>query len=249
MNINDFLKANASFRYGSLSSVQSPGGISSAGQAGLQKAEKRIQAQVDSTDTQLSSMGKLKSSVSDTQISALSLGSLKTGATAAEEKTALNNFVSAFNKTLDTAASTAKSNTDPLSAQSSNRVAKDLTRALSLDTATADALKKVGASLDSGGKLVLNTQKFESAQSTDAAGVRAALTRIGQKISSTASKELASDGNVGMSLSSLNQRSSLLKSQQATLASFGQFSSGSSNSNSNSYFGTLPFGSAAYQNS
>ena len=84
MNINDFVRANTAKTYlGLQSSTLAAGSVSSAGQAGLQKAEKRIQSQVDITTEQLSSFGKLKSSVSGTQLAAQTLANMPAASTSA----------------------------------------------------------------------------------------------------------------------------------------------------------------------
>ncbi len=65
MKINDFVVANSARTYLGLSAkTQATGSVTATGQSGLEKADKRIQAQVDVTSAQLSSFGKLKSSVS-----------------------------------------------------------------------------------------------------------------------------------------------------------------------------------------
>ena len=72
MNINDFVKANAVALYLGTNASQQTGNAGKTGlaaQPGFQKAEKRIQAQVDVATAQLSSFGKLKSALSDVPVS------------------------------------------------------------------------------------------------------------------------------------------------------------------------------------
>jgi flagellar capping protein FliD len=245
MNINDFITANAAARYtGTQSSTQSAGSVNAATSAGLVKAEKRIQAQVDTTSAQLSSFGKLKSSVSGAQLAARSLGALSSTTTSAAEKTAATSFVTAFNSAITTAKTTAAVPGETAAALSANRASKDLLHTVSADSATLESLKKIGFNLGSDGTLALDAKKFDAAQKADATGVRATLVKIGQLVDNTASKELATNGNVGLSLSTLNQRSSILKSQQSTLSSLSQPTSATQSSINNSAFG---FGVAAYQ--
>lgn len=224
MNINDFVSNQTAASYlGNNASSQSAARVSTATAAGLQKAEKRIQTQVDTTSSQLSSFGKLKSAVSDAQIAARGLGGLTGTTTSAAEKTAANTFVSAFNSAINASKTTAAVPGETYAATSSaGRVNRDLTRAINTNTATMDALKKIGFSMNASGSLVLDAKKFDAAQKADPAAVRATLTKIGQQVDKTATQELSTSGNVGASLSSLNQRAAVLKSQQSALTSLGQ---------------------------
>lgn len=248
MNINDIVNANTASKYlGTNASAQSASSVNGATSAGLQKAEKRIQAQVDTTSTQLSSFGKLKSAVSDAQIAARALGSLSSTASSTAEKTAATQFVSAFNSAIKTAQSTAAvAGETSAASNSAGRVGKDLLHAVGSDAATISALKKIGFNLNADGNLVLDAKKFEAAQKADPAAVRATLTKLGQQVDKTATKELAADGNVGTSLSSLSQRSAVLKGQQSALASVAQTTTSTQNSSNT---GAFNFGLSAYQNS
>ena len=222
MNINDFVIANASMKYtGVNAKTSSPAAdkVSAAATAGLVKAEKRIQAQVDATSVQLSSLGKLKSSVSGAQLAAHALGGLSATTTSAAEKAAASGFVTAFNSALATAKTTAAAPGDMALTSSANRTSKGLQSAISADRPTLEALKKIGFSVGTDGTLSLDTKKFDAAQKADPTGVRATLVKMGKQVDKTATKELATDGNVGLSLSTLNQRANTLKSQQSTLAS------------------------------
>ena len=249
MNINDFINTNAASKYlGSKTSTQSASSLKSTAPAGLEKAEKRIQTQVDTTSTQLSSFGKLKSSVSGAQIAARTLGSLTSTTSSAAEKTAATNFVSAFNSAIQTAKATAAVPGETSAASNSAaRVSKDLLRTVGADAATMDALKKVGFSVNTDGNLVLDAKKFDAAQKANPTGVRATLTKLGQQVDKTATKELAADGNVGTSLTSLNQRATLLKNQQSALTALGQ--TRTTASQNSSITGAFNFGLSAYKSS
>lgn len=224
MNINDFVIANASTKYtskavGTKTSTPAADKVSAAATAGLEKAEKRIQAQVDFTSVQLSSFGKLKSSVSGAQLAAHALAGLSATTTSAAEKTAASGFVAAFNSALTTAKTTAAVPGETAATLSANRTSKDLQTGVSADRPTLDALKKIGFSVGTDGTLALDSKKFDTAQKADATGVRATLVKMGKQVDKTASQELAIGGNVGLSLFTLNQRSNALKSQQSALAS------------------------------
>lgn len=248
MNLNDFVKAHAATQYlGASASTQATGGLGLVAQAGLKKADQRIQAQVDKTTAQLSTFGKLQSAVSGTQTAARGLGILGSTSTAAAQKSAASDFTSAFNAALASAKTAAAQPGDTATGQSANRTSTNLLRAVGADSATVDALKKVGFSLNAGGSLALDTKQLDAAQKADPAGVRATLNTLGQQVFNAATQELAGNGNVGLSLSTLSQRSGILKSQQATLSALGQ---GASPTQSNTGFGSWAnWGVSAYQQS
>jgi hypothetical protein len=246
MNINDIVQANSANKYlGLNSNAQASGSVSGAGQAGLQKAEKRIQTQVDVTTAQLSSFGKLKSSVSGAQLAAHTLGNLTATSATAAIKTAADSFVNAFNTAVTTAKTTAAVPGETAASQSASRVAKNLSRTVSENTATIDSLKKIGFNLQSDGTLTLDAKKFADAQKADSVNLKATLSKIGQQVDKTATQELATSSNLSSSVSSLNQRATVLKSQQSTLASLHQTPTSTPNNNNAMYGG---FGLASYQN-
>jgi flagellar capping protein FliD len=217
MNISDLLNAsnNASLG-GSRTSSAATSGVNAASQA-LQKAEKRLQTQLDATTAQLSSFGKLKSALSDAQLAARGLSGLTANATSAGMASAVAKFVTAYNSAVSTAASTAALAGTTSESVSANRAGNDMRRSLTASTATLDALKKMGFSLASNGTLALDAKKFDAAQKADPSGVRASLVKIGQWVDQTATRELAAHGNVDGSVTSLNTRAANLKSQQTAL--------------------------------
>ncbi len=244
MKINDFVIANSARTYLGLNPrTQATGSVTATGQSGLEKADKRIQAQVDVTSAQLSSFGKLKSSVSDAQTASRALSSLPQTSTASTQKSAAEKFVSAFNAAIASAKTTAGVAGDATASRSASRVAKDLTAAVSTDSATIDALKKAGFNLQSDGTLSLDAKKFESAQATDPNSVKATLAKVGQQVDKATSEELASGGRVTTSVTSLTQRSAVLKSQQDTLTALAQTSSSFLNNSYETYGGFRLFGS------
>jgi hypothetical protein len=68
---------------------------------------------------------------------------------------------------------------------------------------------------------------------------------MGQQVDKAATQELATSSNLSASVSSLNQRASVLKGQQSTLASLQQTPASTPNNNYAMYDG---FGLASYQN-
>ncbi|MES2878499.1 MAG: flagellar filament capping protein FliD [Pseudomonadota bacterium] len=240
---------NANTNASANTSAQATGSVSPVTQA-LQKADKRIQSQLDTTTAQLSSFGKLKSAVSDAQLSARALSNFSSTASSADVKSAANKFISAFNAAINTAKTTA-SVSGGVSAESAGArsVSSDLNRTVRASSATVDSLQQLGIKLSPDGSLTLDATKFDAAQKADPAKVKAALAKIGELVDKTATKELATGGGVSGSMASLNQRSTALKAQQTSLLAITQQaataqSSSSSSSSSSNY---ARFGLAAYQ--
>ena len=249
MNINDFVKAQSVALYLGSRSRATSGSAASTGlsaQPGFQRVEKRIQAQVDSTTAQLSSFGKLKSALYDTQVAARALeGVAAASPTAAALQTAVRNVATAFNSAVEAAKATASS-------QNASRPGKDLVAALSTNLPITDALKSLGFNLGLDGKLVLDRSAFDTQYKADPTAALASLATLGQQVYAVTSKALGAEGSLGLALSSLNQQSSILKTQQAMLASLGTIgSNSSSNTPSQTSYGNgaYDFGLAAYRKS
>jgi flagellar hook-associated protein 2 len=188
----------------------------------------------------------LKSAVSDAQIGARGLAALSSTAKPADVKTALTSFVNAFNGAVTAAKTTSTVSGDSAANQSAKRVSRDLQRSASSDASNLDALKQVGVTLGTDGKLAVDATKLGAALTASPSAVRDTLAKLGRQVEQTSTKELAADGNVGGSLSTLNQRSTVLKSQQATLAALSAQSVASAQtSSSNALFG---YGLSAYRN-
>ena len=241
--VNSYLASNTA---SSNTQTQSTGSVNPVASA-LLRANQRIQAQLDTTTAQLSSFGKLKSSVSDVQLAARSLSKFSASATSTDVKTAANQFVSTFNTAISTAktAASAAGGTQAQATGASN-VSSDLIRTVRASTATVDALKKLGITLKSDGTMALDATKFDAAQKADPASVKATLSKIGQLVDATATKELATSGNVNGSMDSLNQRSTALKAQQTSMQTIVQKAADQQNSSSTS---NSSYGVAAYQSS
>jgi len=186
--------------------------------AALQTAEKHIQGEVDKTTTLLSSVGKLKSSVAETQKAAQSLSGFSTSTTAEQMKSGIAQFVTAFNNTVT---SSNNVSTTSSGAAGVSGVGRDLKRAINTDITMADTLRKWGVSVQNDGKLTFDTQKFDAQQSTSEQSTSeqgaTVFQKLGQTIDNVTAKELASNGVVGRSLTSLNKRTDVLKAQQDSL--------------------------------
>ena len=251
MNINDFVKANAVALYLGTNASQQTGNAGKTGlaaQPGFQKAEKRIQAQVDVATAQLSSFGKLKSALSDVQTvgQALAAVSGSSSSKPAAQKTALGQFVAAYNTAIDSAKAAASVTGDGAATQSALRTIKDLLHAVNAKNGSQSVLGQLGLDLGANGKLVLDANAFEAAQKADPIAVAQGLGALGQQVSAASTQELAMDGHLGLYLSSLAQRASILKSQQGMLASLGLYSSSNQGSSTG---GAYDFGLAAYRKS
>jgi len=189
----------------------------------MQKAGARLQAQLDTTTAQLSSFGKLKSAVSDVQLAASALNAFTATTAAADVKTAATKFIASFNAVVTTARATAGlPGAVSVESSSANRISRDMDKSIAPNSATMDALRKLGVKQLSDGTLALDSAKFDAAQKADPASVRTALTKIGQQAEKAAAKELASGGDVTDSMASLNQRSTNLKTQQSSMLAVAQ---------------------------
>jgi len=218
MNISDFVRSNAATSY--LNRSVSTQSSNSVNLSGLDDAKKRIQSQQDSTTTELSSIGKLKSAISDTQSTAKTLSGFSEKSSFTSVKTGADAFVKSFNSTIGLAKTTANVQTQTSSSQSAARAGKDM--GASLDSKTTESLNKIGITVQGDGTLAIDGKKFAEAQKSDSANVNSTLSDFGKKVDKTAANELASSGSVGKSMSVLNQRSSDLNIQQNTLSAIQQ---------------------------
>jgi hypothetical protein len=217
MNINSLLgNTLTGLTGGGVSSSQSSSAVSPSSQM-LSVVDNRIQTDVDSTTAQLSKFGLLKSAVSSSQVAAHALTGLSSASTASDLTSAMGNFFNAFNSTILASKNSSSVAGSTLASQSAIRVTNDLKRAITSDSATQDAMKKLGLTIQSDGTLVQDAKKFGSALSSDPAGVRAALATIGKQIDIAATKELATNGRVDAAMSALSSRSVTLAAQQKAL--------------------------------
>ncbi|MBC7617752.1 MAG: hypothetical protein H7293_01940 [Candidatus Saccharibacteria bacterium] len=182
------------------------------------KAAERLQTQLDTTSAQLSSFGKLKSSVSEAQLAAKALGGFTASSSSSDVRTALSRFLVGLNTAVATAGATAALPGSALSeSTSATRVSRDLTRSVTSDTATLDAIKKLGFKLQTDGSFAWDGAKFDAAYKADPSAVRATLAKLGQAVNTVATQELATNAKVSGSLASLNLRATTLKAQQTSM--------------------------------
>ncbi len=204
--------------YGAGSTATSAAGGVNAAALALQRANARVQSQLDATTAQLSAFGKLKSAVSDAQLAGRALGSLSASSGSTDIGNAVLKFLNTFNSAVTTAAATAALPGTNAEAVAASRAGNDMRRSLGASIATLDALKKLGFTSQGDGTLALDTAKFAAALKADPGAVRATLAKAGHLVDVTAAKELADTGNVKGSMSSLSQRSTTLQAQQGALA-------------------------------
>lgn len=221
--------------------------VSSSVSPYVAKADQRVLASASVTSAQLSKFGLLKSALSDGQQAASAMSKFSASASASDVTTALGTFFKTFNASIG-AANVAATSTDTSSASSNaKRVVSDMKAALRSDSATTDAMKKLGLTVKSDGTLVQDAKQFAAALDSDPAGVRSAMATLGKKIDALSSKELASSGTVGSALSSLTARNTALAAQHKALLALEQAMSASSNPlTSNS--GYTGMGLSAYLN-
>lgn len=184
--------------------------------------QKRVQADADSTKTQLSAFGVLKSAVAQSQSAGQAAGKLSSSSSAADITKAMGDLFNGYNGAVSASQKAAQSTAgNPIDAGNAGRVSRDYARTLS-GPATADSLKKLGLSVKADGGLVQDARKFAEALKADPAGVRDAIVKLGTALNSTATKELEQSGAVGGALSRLSQRSTALAAQQKALSSAAQ---------------------------
>lgn len=213
----------------------------------FQKADKRIQRQREAVSIQLSSFGKLQSSFSEIQVAARALSDAKQTATDADIAKAAGNFVKAFNNAAQTARSaTAKHGT--LAENSRARATeRDLRQSVGNTALAASDLKTIGITQQKDGTLAIDTKKFDVALKSDPDALRTTLTRIGQQVDRTATHELARSGNIGGSVSSLDNRAKNLESQQTEQQAQAVAAQQVISAQSTRFSDSLNTGAAAYQ--
>lgn len=219
--------------------------LSPASQA-VTKAGNRIQSQLDTTTTQLSTYGKIISAVSDAQLAANNVGKLSANSSATDVKTALDKLVSTFN----TAVTTGKNTANTAETGNAKRLSNAIGRAVTSNPAVLDELKKIGFKQLSDGTLTVDSTKFDAAQKADPEAVNATLKKLSGLVDKVATKELAAGSAVAGSIEALSQRATLLKNQKNAMSTLmdqlaTQSSKAASTNASSTGFGW--YGVAAYQ--
>ncbi|HVL02294.1 MAG TPA: hypothetical protein VM553_20890, partial [Dongiaceae bacterium] len=179
-------------------------------------AEKRVRSEVDRTTTLLSSLGKLKSTVADTQSAARSLSGFSATTTPEQMKAGISQLVSAFNATVESSSSMSTTSGGADEILGSARIGQNLKRAIKNDIALADSLSEWGVKVNANGELTFDTKKFDEQKSkgNDGLGV---FQKLGKAIDGVTTARLDDDGVVGRSMNLLNKRADALKVQHASL--------------------------------
>ena len=196
----------------------------------FKRASDRVAQQLNTTDVQLSAFGQIKAGFADVQSAGKNLADPKKTETVDDVKKAVQSFADAYNATAK-AVSTATRNdgkvNGALADDSRARLAGyDLRRVVMNDNNMAD-LKKIGISISQDGTMSVDTKVLQNAMQANPDTVKDTLARIGQQAGQAAKKELASTGNVGSAVDTLNSRAKNLEAQmteQQKLASASQAS-------------------------
>lgn len=212
----------------------------------FQKADKRIQQQREAVSVELSSLGKLSSAFSEARTASRALGEIKQTTPDASVAKAAKGFIKAFNLAAQTARS-ATAKRGLLTETGLARAAEsDLRQAVSADT-TATDLKKIGITRQTDGTLVLDAKKFEAALAANPGEVRSTLAKVGQRTDQVTTRELASGGNIGGAVSSLDNRARSLETRQAEQQAQAAAAQQAISAQSANLDNSLNSGAAAYQ--
>jgi hypothetical protein len=179
--------------------------------AGINKSSVKIQTQLDTASTSLSTFGKFKASVSVTQVSAQSLSKFTATSSSDDVKKGLATFITNFNSMV------ASTQTAAAETSGVQRISRGMTRAMSADLSKITELRNMGFTKASDGTLKLDAAKFDAAYAASPSTVQSTLAKLGQLVDKSANKELASGGSIGNTMDSLTSKSSLLKLQQSVL--------------------------------
>lgn len=183
------------------------------------RATDRTDEKLESTKVQLSAYGQIKGAVSELQTASKAVTEPKKTATADDARKTIENFVSAYNKANAAVARTTRNDrkeTGALANDARARIAgNDLRRSVAENDGLAE-LKKAGVTQNKDGSLALDTKALDKALKESPAATVAAVAEVATKVEKTATKELASNGNVGASVQTLDQRSRRLEAEQSS---------------------------------
>lgn len=214
------------------------------------QANDRVEKQLQSTNVQLSAYGQIKGGLSEVQTASKTLSDPKQTATTADIKKAVEGFVSAYNKTnsaVDRAVQGDGKQAGALAGDSRAKVTdSNLQRTLSSGSNLAD-LKKIGITQNKDGSLSVDAKALDNALKSNSGQVRSSVAGVAGQLDKTASRELASSGNVGSSFNSLSSRSRSLESKLSTQQDQMSAAQGLVEKNSNRLNDAFAVGVSAYQ--
>lgn len=173
----------------------------------LEKAGSRIQEQLRSNEAQLSSFGKLKSSLAQSETAGRALATANPSTSPAAFKEKVQDLVKTYNETIVAGKSTS------IAGQSA---ANDLRRALSSDGARAD-LRSLGITQQSDGTLKFENKRFEATQQvTPNEALLTSAQRVGALVEKISTQSLANDSPINAAVNKLNTRAAALEERQNT---------------------------------
>ena len=182
----------------------------------------RLGQQLESTNVKLSAYGQIKSAFGSAQTAANGLTSSATSKTAtnSDVEKAAQAFVNAYNQASQAVAGATNSSSKATGALASDFRAKsagnDLARSLTGGSGAAN-LKQAGISVNKDGTLTLDTKALQQALQSNSTETKSALASLGQQVSGSTGRELASTGNVGASVGKLTSRAKTLTAQQTAI--------------------------------
>jgi hypothetical protein len=190
----------------------------------VQRADQRLQTEVQDNTAQLSSFGQIKSAVSDLQMAAQSLDALTSAnapASASELKDALARLVSTFNAATAMVRTAAALPGDMAASQSAKRTGKALMSAVADDNAATSTLAALGVTVQAGA-MAFNPGLVDVTSAASLAQAQTALGEWGQRIDQAAKAELDTQGDINDGFTKLMLLAKTLDAQQSALQSAAQ---------------------------
>lgn len=194
-------------------------------QQALNQASQRLEDKKQQTDVKLSSLGQVKSSISELQNRSESLTKLNEAnentETTPEDKqkqtrAAAESFVGAFNnarQTLQSAINGENRSGGALADENRARIAaNELSRSIS--SGTQNDLKAIGISVQSNGSLKFDAEKFKQAQQANPEQVTQTLSDAGRQVEQSANRQLSNNGNISRSINTLSREAEALDNAQ-----------------------------------
>lgn len=184
-------------------------------QQAFKRSSRRVEADIASTQVQLSAYGQLKAAFADVQSAAATLTAANKPQAIDATKKAAQGLTDAYNRAIKTVRD-ATDTRRPGSLADDDRAraaANELQHTLAANGALGD-LKKIGITRATDGSLKLDGEKLDKALTTDPDRTRTTLTRTAQRLDRTATVELSDSGRIGNRLDSLVARARTLEARQ-----------------------------------
>ena len=182
-------------------------------QKALDSIEIRKQQKVESTQEQISSLGKLKASYAETQTAARDVQKLKSNASSTDLAAAADKLVNAYNTTLKAATNSESKVGNNVDAINTRRSSNELRRNVTSEGLSTN-LQKAGVSINQDGTLKIDAEKFKAAAANDSVGLRKELEKVAQKVEASSTKALSDKGELNTSINNL--KASVAKSPNTT---------------------------------